>query len=52
MVGPVFDIFQSWALALGVLALPASIALFITLKNREMLHECYDSEMQRRLGAD
>ena len=52
MVGPVFDIFQSWALALGVLALPATVALFITLKNREMLHECYDSEMQRRLGTD
>jgi MFS family permease len=52
MVGPVFDIFQSWARALGVLALPATVALFITLKNREMLHECYDSEMQRRLGTD
>lgn len=51
LVGPVFDIFQSWALALGVLAVPASIALFITLRNREMLHECYDLEMQRRLDA-
>lgn len=51
MVGPVFDIFQSWALALGVLAIPASIALFITLRNREILHECYDLEMQRRLKS-
>lgn len=51
LVGPVFDIFQSWALALGVLAIPASIALFITLRNREILHECYDLEMQRRLKS-
>ena len=51
LVGPVFDIFQSWALALGVLAIPASIALFITLRNREILHECYDLEMQRRLNS-
>ena len=48
LVGPVFDIFGSWALALGGLAIPAGIALLITLKNRGMLHDCYETEIQKR----
>ncbi|RJV00527.1 MAG: MFS transporter [Candidatus Poseidoniales archaeon] len=48
LVGPVFDIFGSWALALGGLAIPAGIALLITIKNRGMLHDCYETEIQKR----
>ncbi|MGB1587811.1 MAG: MFS transporter [Poseidonia sp.] len=47
-VGPVFDLFGSWALALGGLALPACAALLITVMNREVLHECYEEEINKR----
>ena len=52
LVGPVFDLFGSWALALGGLALPASFALFITLRNKELLHDCYDEEIQKRKAKE
>jgi MFS family permease len=48
LVGPVFDIFGSWAIALGGLAIPAFGALLLTLTNRGMLHECYEEEIQKR----
>ncbi len=48
LVGPVFDLFGSWALALGGLAVPAAGALFITLSNREVLRDCYETEIQKR----
>ncbi len=48
LVGPVFDVFGSWALALGGLALPAIGALVLTLTNRELLHECYEEEITKR----
>ena len=48
LVGPMFDISHSWPIALGCLVVPTSIALWITVKNRTMLEECYMSEMERR----
>ena len=48
LVGPAFDVFGSWAIALGGLALPAFAALLLTLTNRDMLHECYEEEIQKR----
>jgi MFS family permease len=50
-VGPVFDLFGSWALALGGLALPAAAALLITLFNRETLQECYEAEITKRMAV-
>ena len=50
-VGPVFDLFGSWAFALGGLAIPAAVALLITLFNRETLHECYQAEINKRTAA-
>ena len=48
LVGPVFDLSGSWPLALGLLAVPATIALIITLRNRDMLTECYRTVMDER----
>ena len=48
LVGPVFDVFGSWALALGGLAVPAFGALLLTLANKEILGECYDTEIAKR----
>ena len=50
LVGPVFDLFGSWALALGGLAIPALGALLITLSNREVLRDCYETEINKRKG--
>jgi MFS family permease len=50
LVGPVYDLFGSWSLALGGLAIPASIALLMTLANRDALHECYTTEISKRLA--
>jgi len=50
LVGPVFDLFGSWALALGGLAIPALGALLITLVNREVLRDCYETEINKRKG--
>lgn len=48
IIGPVYDYTNSWAFALGVLAVPMSIGLLITLRNKEMLSDCYASEMANR----
>ncbi len=50
LVGPVYDISNSWPLALGLLAVPATFALIMTLRNKEMLHECYASVMEERVS--
>jgi len=50
LVGPVFDLFGSWALALGGLAIPALGALLMTLSNREVLRDCYETEINKRKG--
>ena len=47
-IGPVYDYTNSWALALGILAVPMAIGLLITLRNKEMLSDCYASEMANR----
>lgn len=51
LVGPAFDAFGSWAIALGGLALPALGALLLTLTNRDLLHECYEEEIKKRKSA-
>jgi DHA1 family tetracycline resistance protein-like MFS transporter len=48
IIGPVYDYTNSWAFALGVLAVPMAIGLLITLRNKEMLSDCYASEMANR----
>ncbi len=50
LVGPVYDFSNSWPLALGLLAVPATFALIMTLRNKEMLHECYASVMEERVS--
>lgn len=48
LVGPVFDLFGSWSIALGGLAIPAFGALLLTLGNKEILGECYETEIAKR----
>jgi len=49
IIGPVYDYTNSWAVALGILAVPMAIGLLITLRNKEMLSDCYTSEMANRV---
>ncbi|DAC10001.1 MAG TPA: MFS transporter [Candidatus Poseidoniales archaeon] len=49
LVGPMFDAFSSWALALGCLCVPALGALAMTYGNQDVLHECYAEEIQKRI---
>ena len=48
VIGPVYDYTGSWGITLGILAIPMFCGLLITLSNRELLAECYDSEMSKR----
>ena len=48
LVGPAFDLFGSWAIALGGLAIPAFGALLLTVTNRDLLHDCYEKEIGKR----
>ena len=48
LVGPVFDLFGSWSIALGGLAVPALAALALTWSNRDDLKECYEEEISKR----
>ena len=48
VIGPVYDYTGSWGITLGILAIPMVCGLLITLSNRELLAECYDSEMSKR----
>ena len=48
LVGPAFDLFGSWAIALGGLAIPAFGALLLTVTNRDLLHDCYEEEIGKR----
>jgi MFS family permease len=47
-VGPMFDAFGSWALALGCLCVPTLVALIMTYGNQDVLHECYAEEIKKR----
>jgi DHA1 family tetracycline resistance protein-like MFS transporter len=48
VIGPVYDYTSSWGITLGILAIPMFCGLLITLGNRDLLAECYDSEMSKR----
>lgn len=52
VIGPVYDYTGSWGITLGILAIPMFIGLIITLKNRELLADCYNSEMSKRLESE
>lgn len=48
LVGPVFDLFGSWPIAIGAVALPTGVALVITVRNRHLIEDCYLEEMNHR----
>jgi MFS family permease len=48
VIGMVYDYTNNWGISLGVLAIPMSIGLLITLGNRQLLSDCYNSEMSKR----
>lgn len=53
VVGPMFDVFESWPIALGCLCLPAFGALLMTYGNQDVLHDCYQTEIgKRKQSAD
>ena len=52
VIGPVFDYTGSWGITLGILAIPMLVGLLITVTNRQMLRECYNSEMSKRLESE
>lgn len=52
VIGPVFDYTNSWGITLGILAIPMFIGLVITLANRQLLEDCYNSEMSKRLESE
>ena len=52
VIGPVFDYTGSWGITLGILAIPMFAGLVITVTNRQMLRECYNSEMSKRLESE
>lgn len=48
VIGMVYDYTNNWGISLGVLAIPMAIGLMITLGNRQLLSDCYNSEMSKR----
>ena len=52
VIGPVFDYTNSWGITLGILAIPMFIGLQITLRNKELLAECYNAEMSKRFELE
>ena len=52
VIGPVYDYTDSWGITLGILAIPMAIGLIITLTNRQLLSDCYNSEMSKRLESN
>ena len=48
LVGPVFDLFGSWPIAIGAVALPTGVALAVTVRNRHLIEDCYLEEMNQR----
>ena len=52
VIGPVFDYTGSWGITLGILAIPMFVGLMITVTNRQMLRECYNTEMSKRLESE
>ena len=52
VIGPVYDYTNSWGITLGILAIPMFIGLVITLTNRQLLGDCYNSEMSKRFESE
>ncbi len=52
IIGPMYDATNSWGLTIGVLAIPMVFGLLLTLKNQEMLTECYNAEMGKRSESE
>lgn len=52
VIGPVYDYTHSWGITLGILAIPMFIGLIITVSNRQLLDDCYNSEMSKRLESE
>ncbi|RJU89688.1 MAG: MFS transporter [Candidatus Poseidoniales archaeon] len=50
LIGPMFDLSGSWPLAIGALAIPTSVALWVTVRYRQDIESCYLEEMNRRTG--
>ena len=48
LIGPVLDYSGSWAITLGMLAIPMVIGLVITIANGQVLSSCYEAEMSMR----
>lgn len=48
LVGPMYDLTGSWPLAIGALAIPTAVALWITVRHRDEIEACYLDEMNRR----
>ena len=48
LIGPVLDYSGSWAITLGMLAIPMIIGLMITIANGHVLNSCYEAEMSMR----
>ena len=52
VIGPVYDYTNSWGITIGILAIPMAIGLIITLSNRQLLTDCYNSEMSKRIESE
>ena len=52
VIGPVYDYTHSWGITQGILAIPMFIGLIITISNRQLLNDCYNSEMSKRLESE
>ena len=48
LIGPMFDLSGSWPLAIGALAVPTFVALWVTVRHRGDIESCYLEEMHRR----
>lgn len=48
VIGMVYDYTNNWGISLGILAIPMAMGLLITLGNRQLLSDCYNSEMSKR----
>jgi len=48
VIGGVYDYTNNWGISLGILAIPMAMGLLITLGNRQLLSDCYNSEMSKR----
>lgn len=52
IVGPVYDLFGSWPLSLGLLCVPAMFGFIVTFRNQDILNECYNNEMKTRVESE